>query len=93
MSKNERNVLLGVVHTAQPHDSARRHVTGEAIYVDDMPTPNGLVHVYFGLSERPHARLTAVNLGRVREAPGVVAVLTATDIPGQNDVSPTHKHD
>ena len=93
MSKNERNVLLGVVHTAQPHDSARRHVTGEAIYVDDMPTPNGLVHVYFGLSERPHARLTAVNLGRVREAPGVVAVLTATDIPGQNDVGPTHKHD
>lgn len=93
MSKNERNVLLGVVHTAQPHDSARRHVTGEAIYVDDMPTPDGLVHVYFGLSERPHARLTSVNLGRVREAPGVVAVLTATDIPGQNDVSPTHKHD
>jgi xanthine dehydrogenase large subunit len=29
----------------------------------------------------------------VRAAPGVVTVLTAADIPGVNDISPTHRHD
>ena len=29
----------------------------------------------------------------MRAAPGVVCVLTAADVPGENDVSPTHRHD
>lgn len=96
MSKLERDVgrgVAGAVHTAHPHDSARRHVTGEAVYIDDLPAPDGLVHVYFGCSERAHARLVKVDLDAVRSAPGVVLVLTAADIPGVNDVSPTHCHD
>jgi xanthine dehydrogenase large subunit len=70
------------------HDSAVKHVTGKAVYVDDMPEPAGLLHVAFGLSERAHARVTQLDLSAVQEAPGVVAVLSARDIPGKNDVSP-----
>ena len=94
MSKLERGLGPGgPVHAACAHDSAARHVTGEAVYVDDMPAPDGLVHVYFGGGEHAHARITALDLDAVRRAPGVVLVLTAADVPGVNDVSPTHCHD
>ena len=44
--------------------------------------------VALGLSERAHARMTGLDLAAVRAAPGVVAVFTARDIPGTNDVGP-----
>jgi xanthine dehydrogenase large subunit len=93
VSKHERDLSPRAVHTSQTHDSARRHVAGSAVYIDDMPEPDRLVHVYLGLSERPHANLLEVDLDKVRAAPGVIGVFTAGDIPGQNDVSPTHSHD
>ncbi|HEX6014261.1 MAG TPA: molybdopterin cofactor-binding domain-containing protein, partial [Geminicoccaceae bacterium] len=85
--------IRGAAHDALPHDSAARHVTGEALYVDDLAEPAGLLHVYLGLSTKPHARVVDLDLAAVRAAEGVVCVLTAADIPGENDVSPTHRHD
>ena len=75
------------------HDSAVKHVRGEARYIDDLLEPTGLLHACLGIAERPHARIVAIDLGAVRDAPGVVDVITAADIPGLNDVSPTHRHD
>ncbi len=83
----------GAVHRPVIHDSAERHVTGSALYVDDMPELPGTLHIHVGMSERAHARLRAIDLQSVRTAPGVVAVLTAGDIPGVNDVSPVHAGD
>ena len=85
--------IQGGAHDPRTHDSARRHVTGEALYIDDLPEPVGLLHVQLGLSAKAHAKILKVDLDQVRTAPGVVCVLTATDIPGENDVSPTHRHD
>ncbi|WP_408589795.1 xanthine dehydrogenase molybdopterin binding subunit [Novosphingobium sp.] len=73
---------------ANPHDSAHLHVSGQARYVDDEPQVPGLLHLAFGLSTQAHARLLAIDLSAVHAAPGVVAVYTAADIPGANDVSP-----
>ncbi|MBZ0218248.1 MAG: molybdopterin-dependent oxidoreductase, partial [Fimbriimonadaceae bacterium] len=70
------------------HDSAGKHVTGTARYVDDMPEPANLLHVAVGGSDVAHGRLNSLDLGRVKAAPGVVAVLTGKDIPGENDVGP-----
>ena len=81
------------MHTAHPHDSARRHVTGVARYADDVSLPPGALHAYLGLSETAHARLMRLDLDAVRAAPGVLGVLTAADIPGVNDISPTHNGD
>jgi xanthine dehydrogenase large subunit len=78
----------GGAHQAKVHDSARKHVTGEARYVDDLPDPAGLLHLFAGTATRTHARIVKLDLSAVRVAPGVVAVLTAEDIPGKNDVSP-----
>ena len=76
------------VGAAVRHESAHLHVSGEATYTDDIREPHGTLHGAFGLSERAHARLKAVDLAPVRAAPGVVAVLTAADIPGANNVGP-----
>lgn len=80
--------VKGGVGAAIAHDSAHLHVSGEAIYADDIPEVHGTLHAAIGLSERAHARLKSVDLTRVRAAPGVVAVITAKDIPGKNDYGP-----
>ena len=71
-----------------PHESAALHVSGEATYVDDIPELAGTRHVALGLSQRAHAKITRVNYEAVKSSPGVVAVLTAEDIPGVNDCGP-----
>jgi len=76
------------VHASVPHDSAERHVAGSALYVDDLPEPAGTLQVYLAQSPHAHARIVAMDLATVRASPGVVAVLSAADIPGENDVSP-----
>jgi xanthine dehydrogenase large subunit len=78
---------------SSPHDSAHLHVRGAARYVDDDPEPAGLLHLAFGQSSEAHARITAMDLAAVRAADGVVAVFTAADIPGANDVSPVAHDD
>jgi xanthine dehydrogenase large subunit len=80
--------IHGGVGAAEPHESAHLHVTGEALYVDDIPLPEGTLHAAIGISERAHARIRVMDLGAVRAAPGVVAVLTAADIPGENNHGP-----
>ncbi|MEP3330746.1 xanthine dehydrogenase molybdopterin binding subunit [Sedimentitalea sp.] len=72
-----------------PHDAAPLHVTGSARYIDDIPTPTGTLHLAFGQSEIARGRITAMDLTAVRAAPGVIAVLTADDLPFANDVSPS----
>ncbi|HYF55533.1 MAG TPA: xanthine dehydrogenase molybdopterin binding subunit [Salinarimonas sp.] len=81
------------VRQALPHDSAKRHVTGLAQYIDDIREPEGTLHIAVGQSPRARGQLVALDLDAVRAAPGVVRVLTAADIPGKNDVSPAFGDD
>ncbi|NBB14363.1 xanthine dehydrogenase molybdopterin binding subunit [Caulobacter sp. SLTY] len=78
----------GVVSRPIKHDSAEKHVAGRATYIDDIPEPAGLVHLYIAQSPKAHARILAMDLSAVRTAPGVVDVISAADVPGKNDVSP-----
>ena len=79
MKKLNKNII---------HESARKHVTGRAVYVDDM-AGNG--RTLFGLvvySTQAHARIHIENLEQAGALPGVNAVLTAADIPGANNLGP-----
>ncbi|HYI48400.1 MAG TPA: xanthine dehydrogenase molybdopterin binding subunit [Allosphingosinicella sp.] len=76
------------VHGPLPHDSADLHVAGTAAYVDDLPEPPGVLHLAFGHAAEGYATLLSLDLDAVRAAPGVVAVFTAADIPGENNVGP-----
>jgi len=85
----ERNPARPVLaKPSHPHDSAALHVAGAARYVDDLPEPADMLHLAFGQSCEAHARIVSLDLSAVRAAEGVVAVFTAADIPGANDVSP-----
>ncbi len=77
----------GAVGTPLAHESAHLHVRGEARYTDDLPEPQGLLHAAIGASSQAHARIRKLDLDPVQLAPGVVEVLTASDIPGLNDYS------
>ena len=72
-----------------PHDAAALHVTGAARYIDDIPTPSGTLHLAFGTARIACGTIRAMNLAEVKSATGVVAVLTADDLPFANDVSPS----
>ena len=85
--------LRGAVHADRQHDSALKHVRGLAEYTDDIPEPAGTLHAYLGVSDVTHATFHGLDLSAVLAAPGVIGVLTAADIPGVNDISPTGRHD
>ena len=82
------------VGLALAHDSAARHVQGSAAYVDDLPEPAGTVHVAPGTAgTAARGAIRSTDLDAVRAFPGVVAVLTAADVPGPNDCSPAFGDD
>src|SRR4249920_2385254 len=85
---NAPHDIPAVVGRARPHESAHLHVAGAAPYVDDLPELAGTLHAALGLSPVAHGRLLAIDSARIAAEPGVVAVLTAADIPGPNDCGP-----
>jgi xanthine dehydrogenase large subunit len=76
------------VGVARPHESAALHVLGQATYTDDVAEVHGTLHGALGLSAKAHAKILSIDLAPVRASRGVVAVLTASDIPGTNDCGP-----
>jgi xanthine dehydrogenase large subunit len=83
-----KSAITGGVHLSVKHDSGHKHVSGAAVYVDDIPEPPGTLQIYIALSQRAHARIRRLDVTAVKAFPGVVCVTTAQDIPGVNDVSP-----
>jgi xanthine dehydrogenase large subunit len=80
--------LEGEVNRPIAHDSAVKHVAGAAAYVDDVVEPVGTLHVVPGGASIAAGTIVSIDLSAVRSAKGVVAVLTARNVPGKNDVSP-----
>ncbi|MDQ0324973.1 xanthine dehydrogenase large subunit [Rhodopseudomonas julia] len=88
-----QDAIAGGVARPEPHDSGARHVSGEARYIDDMAELPGTLHIYVAMSDCAHAEIKKVDLEKVRAAHGVACVLTAADIPGENDASPVFGDD
>jgi xanthine dehydrogenase large subunit len=84
---------LKSVHQPVAHDSAHKHVAGNAPYVDDILQSGQLLHAYPGFSNRARGRVISMDLSKVRAMPGVRAVLTLEDVPGSSDISPIHAGD
>jgi xanthine dehydrogenase large subunit len=79
---------MNSIHKSIAHDSALRHTSGGATYIDDTPTPEGLLHAWVITSTRAHANILHIDLTEVAKAPGIICVLTAVDIPAMNDAGP-----
>lgn len=75
---------LKAISQPLPRPDASDKVTGQGIYADDLYV-EGMLHAKAFRSEQPHARLIKVDTARAEALAGVVAVLTADDIPGRKD--------
>lgn len=84
---------LGAAGKALPHESALKHVTGSAQYVDDLPVPPDCLHVATGGSPVAHGSIKRLDLSQVKQAPGIVDVITCEDVPGDPDISPVFTGD
>lgn len=82
------NVERAVVGKGIAHDSAKKHVAGEAVYIDDMPDLPGTLHTALILSPVAHGKLNGLDVSKAATMPGVRAIVTAGDIPGHNDIAP-----
>ena len=75
------------------HESARAHVTGEALYTDDMIGHfPGLLHAWPITAPHAHAVITGLNFHDAMKQPGVITTLAADDAPGEAD-SGANRHD
>jgi xanthine dehydrogenase large subunit len=80
-----------VVGETIPHESAALHVTGRALYTDDLtPRTKGVLHAWPVQAPHAHARVTDLRVEAAYAEPGVVRVLTADDVPGLNDSGIKH---
>lgn len=67
------------------HESATGHVSGKAVYTDDQRPPIGMLSLYPVVAPHAHARIIQIDVAAAYEVEGVVTVLTAEDVPGEND--------
>ena len=80
-----------VVGLEIPHESADLHVTGRALYTDDLiARTRDVLHAWPVQAPHAHARITRLHTAPALAVPGVVRVLTAADVPGVNDAGVKH---
>ncbi|WP_130839933.1 xanthine dehydrogenase molybdopterin binding subunit [Corynebacterium neomassiliense] len=80
-----------VVGESHAHESAALHVTGTALYTDDLVNRYpGILHACPVGSPHAHARITGLRVDAALGVPGVVRVLTSADVPGVNDAGTKH---
>jgi len=77
----------------RPHESSIKHVSGGAYYTDDIPEPPGTLFGAIGWSKKANAIIKKINFDEVIKSEGVLAIVTASDIIGRNDVGPVYDGD
>jgi xanthine dehydrogenase large subunit len=88
LSRRPANPVVG---ESVPHEAAALHVTGQALYTDDLVGRTaGTLHAHPVQAPHAHARVTRLDVTPALAVPGVVRVLTADDVPGVNDAGVKH---
>ncbi|MDW8326322.1 MAG: molybdopterin cofactor-binding domain-containing protein [Anaerolineales bacterium] len=80
----ETKAPLKFIGRPLPRPDAIEKVTGAAKYTDDYAFP-GMLHARTLRAKYPHALIKRINTSKAKALPGVHAVLTADDIPGQKN--------
>ncbi len=70
------------------HDSAKKHVTGESVYINDMLVNDQLLLGKVVFSKYAHAKIKKLNIKKALKVKGVHAILIAKDVPGENQMGP-----
>ena len=89
----EKAGIRGGVQSQVQHDSAVKHVTGEAIFIDDIPPLPDTLEAVFFTSQHAHAKILDVDTEAALKIEGVAGVILAEDIPGKNDIAPVFENE
>lgn len=87
----EAKEASGETGKAVTHASGPLHCTGEAVYTDDIPPPDGMLHSSLILSDRPTGKIISFEKGKALEMEGVIGVYTYEDLKqlgGSNELGP-----
>ncbi len=88
-SKDNHNLRADITGFGLPHDSAQKHVTGLACYIDDIETSQNCIHLAPFYSKATCGTIKSIDLQEAMKQEGVVDILLANAIPGVNDCSPS----
>lgn len=89
-NSNEFSATIG---KNDPHESAKRHVSGQAVYVDDIPEPQNTLYAAVYLSPVASGAIQKIDVKEVKDSEGVIDVITANDVPGHIDIAPVFDGD
>jgi len=96
ISKSKSEISQSLLTSAPtkkiPHESAHKHVTGEALYTDDFGARKKMLEVWPVCAPHARAKILKRDAAEARTMPGIAAVLLAEDVPGVNDVGAV-RHD
>ncbi|MCK5131370.1 MAG: molybdopterin-dependent oxidoreductase [Candidatus Sabulitectum sp.] len=67
------------------HFDAMLHVKGKSIFTGDIPEPEGTLHAAVFTSSCAHGKVLSVNTSEAEALPGVIKIITAENIPGENE--------
>jgi len=92
MSQTKTTERRRHVGRAISHESARGHVTGDALYTDDLvPRTKDVLHAWPVVCDHAHARVRGIDATKALARDGVVTVLTGEDVPGVGNVGPARQ--
>jgi xanthine dehydrogenase large subunit len=74
------------IQQRKSHESAEHHVTGKAIYTDDQRLPADMLYTFPVMASHARAAILGIDPTPAYDVPGVVTVLTADDVPGENNL-------
>ncbi|MRT10991.1 xanthine dehydrogenase molybdopterin binding subunit [Enterobacteriaceae bacterium RIT711] len=80
--------MSGGAGKSRKHESADKHVSGKAEYIDDKLTLPGMLYLCPVLSQHAHARITRIDTTECYSIAGVVRVFSWQDVPGELDIGP-----
>jgi len=93
LPSKESSKVAGKIGVSRKHESAEKHVSGKALYIDDRPVMANHLHGAIGQTTIAHGIVKSIDLSKVKAATGVVDVLVAGDVPGHLDIGPVFKGD
>uniref|UniRef100_A0A8B9J264 Aldehyde oxidase 1 n=1 Tax=Amazona collaria TaxID=241587 RepID=A0A8B9J264_9PSIT len=67
------------------HQSGIKHATGEAVYIDDLPSVDGELFLSVVTSSRAHAKIISIDTSEALKVPGVFDIISAHDVPATNE--------
>lgn len=80
--------MSGAAGKSRKHESADKHVSGKAEYIDDKLTLPGMLYLCPVLSQHAHARITRIDTTECYSIAGVERVFSWQDVPGELDIGP-----